>query len=91
MAEIEFDPTKDEANRLKHGVSLADAGLIDLSVAVVTIDDRRQYGEQRFRAYGLIGDRVYTLVFTMRGGIVRAISLRKANGKEMKDYGKSRH
>jgi len=91
MGEMEFDPAKDAVNRLKHGVSLADAGLVDLSAAVVTADDRRSYGEVRFRAYGPIGNRIHTLVFTMRGGIVRAISLRKANGKEMKDYGKSRH
>ena len=84
---IEFDPRKDASNRQKHGVSLADAALMDLEAAFVVPDERRAYGELRFRAYGVIGARMHMLVFTMRGEVLRAISLRKANGKEIRTYG----
>jgi uncharacterized protein len=62
--EIEFDRAKDEANRAKHGVSLAVAADFDLPNAFVTIDDREDYGEVRFNAYGLLNGRLYALTYT---------------------------
>ncbi|MGT2515643.1 BrnT family toxin [Sphingomonas panni] len=50
--EIEFDPAKDEANIAKHGLSLADAAGFDLLSAAVLVDDRADYGEVRYRAFG---------------------------------------
>jgi uncharacterized protein len=35
----------------------------------------------------LIGGRLHVLAFTMRGEVLRAISLRKANSREVKRYG----
>ena len=84
---IECDPRKDATNRQKHGVSLADAALLDLEAAFVVPDERRAYGEVRLQAYGLINGRLYVLAFTMRGDVLRAISLRKANAREVKRYG----
>lgn len=52
MMEIEFDSEKDEANQEKHGVSLAAAAGMDFDAALVVSDDRRGYGEARFRAIG---------------------------------------
>lgn len=85
--QIEFDSEKDRANRQKHGLSLAAAAGMDLLAARVIPDNRRDYGEARFRAYGWIGGRLHMLAFTMRGGTLRAISLRKANPTEVKRYG----
>jgi uncharacterized protein len=68
-------------------MSLDQARAIDLSAAAILPDDRRAYGEARFRAYGLIGGRLHMLVLTMRGATVRAISLRKANKKKVRRYG----
>jgi uncharacterized protein len=85
---IEFDPDKDQINRRKHGLSLAEAALMDIDTAEVWPDDRYPYGEARLRAYGLIGDLLHVLAFTMRGDVVRAISLRKANRREVNRYGK---
>lgn len=84
---IEFDPRKNALNRQKHGVSLADAALLDLEAAFVVPDERRAYGEVRLQAYGLINGRLHVLAFTMRGDVLRAISLRKANAREVKRYG----
>ena len=84
--EIEFDVAKDEANRRKHGVSLALAAAMDFDAALVVPDERRDYGEARFRAFGPIHRRLHVLAFTMRGTTLRAISLRKANPRERKRY-----
>ena len=82
----EFDPAKDESNLDKHGLSLADAEGFEWETAVIREDARKQYAEQRFEATGLIGDRLYVLVYCLRGDVVRVISLRKANPREVKRY-----
>jgi uncharacterized DUF497 family protein len=85
---LEFDTEKDRINRQKHGLSLAAVADMDLLAARVIPDDRQDYGEARFRAYGWIGGRLHMLAFTMRGDTLRAISLRKANQREVKRHGK---
>ena len=81
---IEFDPAKDAENIRKHGISLARA--VDI-VGVARVEDARfNYNEVRHRTYGFIDGLAYCLVFTLRGGNVRAISLRRAHTKEMKRY-----
>ncbi|MBS0560250.1 MAG: BrnT family toxin [Proteobacteria bacterium] len=84
--DIEFDPNKDEVNRRKYGLSLAEAARLDFDTAAVLADDRRVYGEARFRAYGLIDRRLHMLAFTMRGDVLRVISLRRANRTEVRRY-----
>ena len=80
--EIEFDAQKDEANLAKHGVSLARAA--ELEVLVTVTDDR--FDEPRSRAYGLLDGILYCLAFTVRSGVTRAISLRRAHLKELRRY-----
>ncbi|MBB2917138.1 BrnT family toxin [Cupriavidus alkaliphilus] len=77
---------KDAINQRHHGLPLAAAGLMDFDCALLKIDDRKPYGETRYIAYGPIGARLYCLVFTLRGDTLRAISLRKASSREMRDY-----
>lgn len=84
---IDFDPDKDAANRAKHGLSLERAVEIDLRTAVIRPDDRRDYGEPRWRAYGMLDGRIHMLAFTIRAGALRPISLRRANARETKRYG----
>ena len=84
---IDFDPAKDAINREKHGVSLSRAAEIDLTTAFVLADDRKGYGEPRWRAYAMLDDRLHMLAFTVRHGRVRVISLRRANARETKRYG----
>ena len=80
----DFDPAKEAANLSKHGVSLA--RWVDLDMKVTFIDDRHDYGEIRYRAYGFIDGLAYYLAFTNRNGRVRPISLRRAHAKEMRRY-----
>jgi len=49
-------------------------------------DLRKDYGERRFQALGLIGDRLHMMVFTPRADKAHVISLRKANKREVKRY-----
>jgi uncharacterized protein len=80
----DFDPAKEAINRSKHGASLA--RWVDLDIKVTFVDDRYDYGEIRYRAYGFIDGVAYCLVFTSRNGQVRPISLRRAHAKEMRRY-----
>jgi len=81
---IVFDPAKDRANLAKHGVSLARAA--DMEMAAVIEDDRHNYGEARYRAFGFIDSVAHCLAFTTRGETIRAISLRRAHAKEIKRH-----
>lgn len=84
--EIEFDPGKDAINTAKHGVSLADAALLEWGYILLTEDVRNDYRERRMIGYAPIGSRIYCVVFTEKGETCRVISLRKANRREVKLY-----
>lgn len=81
---IEFDPDKDATNLAKHHISLARAA--EMEIQVFIRDSRRDYGEVRYRSWGLIDGQAFCLVFTERNGQMRAISLRRAHDKEMRRH-----
>lgn len=83
---IEFDPAKDAANRSKHGLSLALAGELDWDSALVWVDGRQDYGEQRMIALAPKTGTLYYVAFVDRGPARRIISLRQANRREAKHY-----
>jgi hypothetical protein len=82
----EFDPIKAEQNFKKHGVSFDIAQDFDWENANVGEDDRNAYTEKRFEAISFIDKRLYVMIFCMRLGKVRIISLRKANRREIRSY-----
>ncbi|MDJ0864097.1 MAG: BrnT family toxin [Gammaproteobacteria bacterium] len=84
--EIEFDPEKNDRNVRERGISFEQAQDFEWDGALVWRDTRRDYSEERFIALGLIGKRLHSLVFTVRGDAVRIISLRKANRREELRY-----
>ncbi|MFJ3045582.1 BrnT family toxin [Herbaspirillum chlorophenolicum] len=84
--EITFDSAKNAINFEKHGISLADAVQIDWDTAFVTLDNRRDYGEQREVAIAYLGTRLYVVVYMDRENARRIISLRKANKREIQHY-----
>lgn len=83
---IEFDPTKEASNRLKHGVSLAMAAELDWDAAWVWVDERVDYNEMRMIALAPKTDILYCVAFVARGDVRRIISLRRANRREVKHY-----
>lgn len=84
--QIEYDPAKNERNIRERGLSFERAADFDFDRALYRLDDRGDYGERRIRALGYIGDYLYSLVYTMRGEVLRVISLRRANRREVRVY-----
>ncbi len=86
---IEYDTGKDARNLANHGVSLADAVDFEWDAADIEEDLRSIYVERRFRATGLLHERLHVLVFCIRGPLKRIISLRRANDRESQKYANS--
>ena len=86
---IEFDPAKDAHNIAKHGVSLADAKRFEWETAVLWLDTRADYGEEREIALGFIDPHLYHMAFVERDEVCRVISLRKATNQERIEYAKA--
>ncbi|MEA2895688.1 MAG: uncharacterized protein QOJ84_1303 [Bradyrhizobium sp.] len=80
----DFDPAKEAINLSKHRISLA--RWVDLEIFAIVRDGRFDYGELRYRAYGLLDGLPHCLVFTIREDAYRPISLRRAHAKELKRY-----
>ncbi|GLQ54339.1 hypothetical protein GCM10010862_15980 [Devosia nitrariae] len=63
------------------------AYLFDWTGAGVLVDDRRACGEERLVAYGEAGDGDgYVIVFTIRAGIYRIISIRRFGRRDYLTY-----
>ncbi|MGQ9554324.1 MAG: BrnT family toxin [Anaerolineae bacterium] len=76
---FEWDDDKNRINISKHGFDFADARLIFAFPMLIGLDDREEYGEDRWIGIGLLRGRVVVVVFTERGeDTIRIISLRKA-------------
>jgi uncharacterized protein len=50
------------------------------------VDDRQDYGEERFTMIGMVEDRPLFLAYTMRGENIRIISARGAEPHERRSY-----
>ncbi len=83
---IEFDPSKDQKNVNKHGLSLGRFVELEFRLGIIERDDRRDYGEQRYVALAFLKERLHAACFCVRGDTFRVISLRKANDREMRRY-----
>ena len=78
-----WDEQKNRANRQKHGLDFGDAARVFRGPVLLGLDDRDNYGEERWVALGLLDGRVVSIVFTEPDvDIARVISLRKATSSE---------
>jgi uncharacterized DUF497 family protein len=85
--EFEFDPTKDEANRFKHGLRLSfGQRVFDDPFRTVIPSIRPIDGEERYKVIGLVEGKLYTAVCVDREHVVRLISVRRSNASEQRDY-----
>lgn len=84
--EVTYDPRKNERNIRERGLSFERVWYFQFETAWFIADKRRDYGEIRIRAFGYIDARLHALVFTMTDEILRVISLRRANRREVKRY-----
>jgi len=86
--EFEWDDTKDEANRAKHGVSFEQAKGVFADARALVFDDSPHSNpkEKRHRIIGKNSDGlILTVVFTHRGNSVRIISA-QVRRKDVKFY-----
>jgi uncharacterized DUF497 family protein len=87
--ELEWDDAKNRSNFVKHGLDFADAEKVLSGPCVTFVDDRFDYGEERFITLGLLGDRLVVIAHAPHGDdTTRIISMRKANRREQKIYQK---
>jgi len=86
--DFEWDEAKNLSNLAKHHVRFELVEMFNWDAAVIELDDRADYGEERHLARGYTYDGVgYSIVFTFRGSVVRVISVRPFNRKEETRYG----
>jgi uncharacterized DUF497 family protein len=86
--QISFDPAKSRRNIELRGLAFDLVAAFDFDSARIEQDDRRDYGEIRYRAIGQMDGRLAALVFTMRGPVLRVISLRLASRQERERHEK---
>ena len=83
---VEWDPAKNRANQRKHRISFETAkAVFDDPHRIAFIDDR-DYGEERWVAIRLVRQSVFFVVYTIRNGVIRLISARKADRDDEADY-----
>jgi uncharacterized DUF497 family protein len=83
----EWDARKNGINIAKHGIDFADAPRIFQTPVLTDIDDRFDYGEERWVGLGLLDGRIVNVVYTEPGEDTRRIiSVRKALQHERKHY-----
>jgi hypothetical protein len=82
-----WDRSKAKSNYAKHGVSfdLAKEVFRD-PFAVEFLDDRRDYGEERYVMIGMVGGHLFYVAYTQRNEVIRIISARRATKHEQEAY-----
>jgi len=84
---FEWDENKNEVNIAKHGLDFADAAQVFNLPLRISLDEREDYGENRWIGLGMLNDRVVVVVYTEPDDqTIRIISLRKALPYERKRY-----
>jgi hypothetical protein len=84
---FEWDEQKNRANLQKHGIDFADAAEVFASPMLIALDDREEYGEERWIGLGMLKARVVVVIYTERDeDTIRIISLRKALRHERERY-----
>lgn len=84
---FEWDEEKNATNIRKHNIDFVDVPTIFNGPMVVELDEREEYGEERWIGIGYLRNIVVVVVFVeRRQDTVRIISARKANKYERKRY-----
>lgn len=68
-------------------MDFADVALLDWGKAITLEDVHQPYPETRFITYGEIKGRLCVIAWCYRNDVLRVISLRKANAREVRKYG----
>jgi len=84
--DTEWDENKRLANLKERGVDFRDAAQIFLAPVLEAEDTRTEYGEQRFRALGRVGEDTFMVAYTWRGERRRIISAWKVDDEGRRRY-----
>ncbi len=86
-AKFQWDDVKADRNCRKHGVDFETASEVFEDVfAVEELDPRIENGEYRYQLIGRGGGKLLTVIYTLRGEIVRIISARQSTRREHERY-----
>jgi uncharacterized DUF497 family protein len=84
---FEWDEIKNQINIRKHGIDFRDAIDVFDHPVLTAIDEREDYGEDRWIALGWMAAIVGVVVYVERDAdVIRIISARKATKHEVKRY-----
>lgn len=82
---FEFDDTKSNANKEKHGIDFVEAQALWNDLDRIEIPARTE-DESRFLVIGKIAEKHWSTIITYRGENVRIISVRRARVEEVAIY-----
>ena len=84
---FEWDEDKNDACYRERGFDFAYAAFAFADPdRIIQQDTRYIYGEDRYQLIGRIDGRLFILVYTPRDDVIRIISARKANAREVMRY-----
>ena len=82
---FEFDNTKSDSNRIKHGIDFETATELWRDPARIEIPARSD-DENRFLLIAVLENKVWSAVYTKRNDRIRIISVRKSRKNEKEIY-----
>jgi len=83
---FEWDETKRLANIKIHAIDFVDLEVLFEGATVTVLDDRFDYGEERFVTLGLLNAVALVVIHTENDEVIRIISARKATKYEERNY-----
>ncbi len=90
--DFEWDGAKSDSCFQERGFDFSFAARAFLDPdRIIQPDIRHSYGEDRYRLMGAIEYRLFVVVYTSRHDVIRIISARKANKREVSIYEKNTH
>jgi uncharacterized protein len=83
--EFEFDEAKSHSNSLKHGIDFLIAQKLweDPNCMIIPA---RNVDEPRFLIIARMGNEIWSAIFTLRGKVIRIISVRRSRQNEKELY-----
>ncbi len=88
MLDITYDTAKRDKTLKERGLDFQDAAEV-FAGPVYEIEDKRwDYGEERMMCFGLLRDRLVVVGYVERNGLRHVFSMRRANAREQKRFGK---
>ena len=85
---ITYDEIKRSKTLRERGLDFQDSHLVFTSEQpiITVLDDRNDYGEERWQTMGMLHDDLVMIVWTPRAEARRIISMRKCNDREKGYY-----